>query len=153
MRRNSKSPVNACSIVLVLCLLGIPESTFCQSKVDTPIPEYYGTYAISGGKLVNLDSQAPPPTVAVFWRVGGRDFAGSYQTRGNILTLRFPPVGATARGKLVGDQFTCCLSNGLGPTETKLIDDESKNWVRRGAPKPASGAGSASTPANLNNVR
>lgn len=79
------------------------------------------------------------------WRVGGRDFAGSYQASGNVLTLRFPPVGATARGRLIGEQFNCCLSNGLGPAETKLIDDESKNWVRRGALSPASGQNSASS--------
>lgn len=79
------------------------------------------------------------------WRVGGRDFGGSYQVSGDVLTLRFPPVGATARGKLVGEQFNCCLSNGLGPAETKLIDDDSKNWVRRGAPSPASEQNSTSS--------
>ena len=84
------------------------------------------------------------PDGSFAWRVGGRDFAGSYQLSGSVLILRFPPVGATARGKLIGEQFNCCLSNGLGPVETKLIDDESKNWVRRGALSPASEQNSSS---------
>ncbi|SRR5581483_850861 len=81
------------------------------------------------------------------WAVGGRDFSGSYQANGPVLTLRFPPVGATARGKLISGQFNCCLSNGLGPEETKLIDDESKNWVRRAGTVPVSGQSAASNSA------
>jgi hypothetical protein len=75
-----------------------------------------------------------------FWRVGGRDFTGSYEISGDILTLRFPPVGATARGKLAGGQFNCCLSNGLDSTASALIDDEGKNWALIAPPPPPADA-------------
>ncbi|MBZ5685882.1 MAG: hypothetical protein LAP86_12695 [Acidobacteriia bacterium] len=74
------------------------------------------------------------------WRVGGRDFAGSYELSSGIVTLRFPPVGATAHGKLENGRFNCCLSNGLDPTASALIDDESKNWVKQGESQPATSA-------------
>jgi len=72
-----------------------------------------------------------------FWKVGGRDFSGSYFVSEDALVLRFPPVGATAHGKLDSGRFTCCSSNGLGPGETALLDDESKNWVRQGEARAA----------------
>jgi len=80
------------------------------------------------------------PDGKFIWRVGGRDFTGTYELSSGIVTLRFPPVGATAHGKLENGRFNCCLSNGLDPTASALIDDESKNWVKQGESQPAPSA-------------
>lgn len=80
------------------------------------------------------------PDGKFIWRVGGRDFTGTYEFSSGIVTLRFPPVGATAHGKLENGRFNCCLSNGLDPTASALIDDESKNWVKQGESQPTPSA-------------
>lgn len=78
-------------------------------------------------EYLDLDSSG-----AFHWRVGGRNVAGSYKISEEVLTLVFPPVGATARGKLVDGHFNCCLSNGLDPSASALVDDESKTWLKQG---------------------
>jgi len=42
----------------------------CQTKSNTPLPEFYGTYAISNGKLVSVDSKSPQQIAVAAAKVG-----------------------------------------------------------------------------------
>ena len=54
----------------LLLFLLIPDLLSCQSKNATPIPEFYGTYAVSDGKLVSIDSKSSQPIPVEAIKVG-----------------------------------------------------------------------------------
>jgi hypothetical protein len=114
-----------------------PMPTQAISKADSVVGHYVNEQ--NGSEHLDLETNG-----AFRWRVSGRDFTGSYKVSEDIVTLSFPPVGATAHGRLANGRFNCCLSNGLDPTATALIDDESKNWVKHGEPQSVSAPSPAS---------
>ena len=123
-----------------------------QGSAPAPVPDAQPDDPVSGHYVndQNVSEYLDLGSAGKFsWRVGGRDFVGSYQISEDTLILRFPPVGATARGKLDAGRFNCCLSNGLGPEETKLIDDESKNWVRQGESQSVQPQPAAASPGQI----
>jgi hypothetical protein len=92
------------ALVLTLCVsmsgCWIPENFDAKvtlNKDGSYTFTYDGTLAFALAVAATKD-RALGHDGAFFWKMGGRDFTGSYKTSEGILTLRFPPVGATARG-------------------------------------------------------
>jgi hypothetical protein len=73
------------------CLALIPQSTLGQSKEGIPLPEFYGNYAIAGGKAIGIDSAtASPGTVQV--RIGHRTMGDKVCVPGTAIVTGAVPV-------------------------------------------------------------
>jgi len=64
-------------LLLILCLLGVPQLVFCQSKDNIPIPEYFGIYAVVEGHLIKLDAQQVRADKNLTVRLGQRNGVGN----------------------------------------------------------------------------
>ena len=62
-----------------------------QSKPDFPLPEFYGTYAVSGGKIIGLDANTGSPDKAPI-KVGLRNNAVAVCRNGAVVTQEGPSL-------------------------------------------------------------
>ena len=60
------------SVAVVLCCLIAPNIARCQSQASIPVPEYFGIYAASDGRLIKLDGKEVRADKNVSVRMGQR---------------------------------------------------------------------------------
>lgn len=76
------------SALMCLCVVS---TSFSQSKDNLPLPEYYGTYAVAGQKLLSVDSSSTPKVSTSPVRIGAR--ASAYQAcQGAAVVAGVSPV-------------------------------------------------------------
>ncbi len=68
----------------ILCCLLAPNAVYCQSQPSLPVPEFYGTYAVTNGRLVKLDGKEVRADRTVSVKFGQRQSAAEILNRAPV---------------------------------------------------------------------